>query len=195
MLDWDDRKKLIEEYKKDLKDLRRQHKAISCKRYTYAVKEHGKQVDKISDDRTAEELAAQKVIAEAISTTEYALFWLIEGRERTFEDTSKVTDLSKEQREELWGDIKEMESFHKLADRPTKIHELSSDDQRILSEVIGLMDQTEKDIFISIYGEQNTEELTAEYLKMTKSAVKYYKKRIQNKIDDYNCIGYQLSFC
>ncbi|MHC5216523.1 hypothetical protein ACYSNR_07635 [Enterococcus sp. LJL128] len=126
---------------------------------------------------------------------EYALFWLIEGRERTFDDTSKVTDLSKQQREELWGDIREMESFHKLSTGNIEIRELDEEEKRVLTEAIGLLDTAEKDVFMSIYGEQNTEELTAEYLDMTKSAVKYYKKRIQTKIDEYNNVGYQLSFC
>lgn len=194
MRKWTDREKLIEEYKRDLKDLKRQHSAITCKRYTYKVKENGREISKINDDRTAEELSAQKTIAEAIDSTEYALFWLINGHERRF-DEKGITDLSKDQRTQLWGDIKELESYYKLTNEVVEVRKLTDEEQQVLAEVLGLMDMTEKDVFISIYAKQNTEEETANYLDMTKSAVKYYKKRVQQKIDDYNNIGYQLSFC
>lgn len=194
MRTWTDREKLINEYRRDLKDLKRQHNAITSKRYTYKVKDHSKEVSKIHDDRTAEELSAQKTLAEAIDSTEYALFWLINGHERRF-DEKGITDLSKEQRTQYWGDIKELESYYKLTNEVVEVRELTDDEQQVLTEVLGLLDMTEKDVFISIYAKQNTEEETANYLNMTKSAVKYYKKRVQKKIYDYNNIGYQLSFC
>ena len=44
------------------------------KRYRTPVKEHGRVIHKLIDDRSPQDIADQKVIAEAISTTEYALF-------------------------------------------------------------------------------------------------------------------------
>ncbi|WP_325818442.1 phage minor capsid protein [Enterococcus faecium] len=77
---------LIQEYKNDLKMLKKQHQKILNKRYRTPVKEHGRVIHKLIDDRSPQDIADQKVIAQAISTTEYALFWLETGREKPFDD-------------------------------------------------------------------------------------------------------------
>lgn len=77
---------LIQEYKTDLNILKKQHQKILNKRYRVPVNENGRVIHKLIDDRTPQDIADQKVIAEAISTTEYALFWLETGREKPFDD-------------------------------------------------------------------------------------------------------------
>ena len=66
--------------------LKKQYQKILNKRYRTPVKEHGRVIHKLIDDRSPQDIADQKVIAEAISTTEYALFWLETGREKPFDD-------------------------------------------------------------------------------------------------------------
>ncbi len=77
---------LIQKYKTDLNILKKQHQKILNKRYRVPVNENGRVIHKLIDDRTPQDIADQKVIAEAISITEYALFWLETGREKPFDD-------------------------------------------------------------------------------------------------------------
>lgn len=79
---------MIAEYKKDLSVLRKQR------------------------EKHKKNESERKTVSNMISSTEYSLFWLEHGYERPPIDNSP-TKLSKDKREELWGEIEHADSLVK----------------------------------------------------------------------------------
>lgn len=179
---------LISEYKEGLRLLRKQHRSITSKRYKTIV--DGKKTT--IDDRTSIEMHDQKILAEAISSTEYALFWLQNGHEKQW-DEANVTDLSKDQRTQLWGDLEALEAYCDIKLQDDNKRELTPEEKEIVNEVWESLNHLEKEVFYSIYGLLNTQEQTADYLHISERMVKYSVQKIKNKIDYYNNVGLQMS--
>lgn len=179
---------MIKEYRRDLKLLRKQHRTITSKRYKTVL--NGKKI--VVDDRSSIEKHDQKILAEAISSTEYALFWLENGHEKQW-DESNVTNLSKDQRTQLWGDLEALEAYCDIKIQDDNKRELSTEEKEVINEVWESLDNIEKEVFYSIYGLMNTQEQTAEYLHMSERMIKYSVQKIKNKINYYNNVGLQMS--
>ncbi|MHC5215650.1 sigma factor-like helix-turn-helix DNA-binding protein [Enterococcus sp. LJL128] len=200
MLDWENRKKLIAEYKNDLKDLKRQHRQIACKRYTYKVKINGKQCSKIHDDRTAEEVTKQRILAESISSTEYSLFWLIKGYEQPY-TTTTISRLPIYKRDQLWAQIEMIESRGISTPVQLQYKDIDGKEQNDskkqgqieqVKEIISTLSERERELFYLRHTAFLTEEECAEKMSIALGTVKSMSQRIRDKINYYFEYGHQI---
>lgn len=142
----------IKEYKDDLKRLRKE-----------LNKDHSE-----SDYKT---------IREMISSTEYSLFWVEVGHERKAGEKRSITNLSKEKRTQLWGDIEHSKRLS--SETPRTITEV---EKELIDCVLGLMTEDEREAYVSIYGKGNTYAETAEYMNVARSTVQRYIERAVKKV-------------
>ena len=173
---------LIQEYKNDLKMLKKQHQKILNKRYRTPVKEHGRVIHKLIDDRSPQDIADQKVIAEAISTTEYD------------EQTKKIP---KHRRAVKLADIDVMsyQVYLQEVEKPTE-ETISPKKKEMLlqvTEIESLLSNKELTLFHLINKDLCTYGEAAEQMNLAVGTVKSMSQRIKNKIDNYFEYGHQIN--
>lgn len=192
---------ITQEYRNDLKSLRKQHKDIADKRITVKHKVLGKEKETVDDQRNDLEKRDQRILSEMISSTEYALFWLENGYEQPY-DKPFANSLPKFMREQLWGDIDDCIRWRTTKTRNT----LSWEDQerkekrtaekqnRIdqVNEIVSILSPREKELFQLRFAALLTEKECAEKLGVEKGTVKSMSQRIRDKIDNYFKYGYQM---
>lgn len=195
--------KLVEEYKRDLKELKKLHKEILTKRYQAPVRDNtGKQVvskkgDKVFrlvDDRTPQDIADQKTIAEAISTTEYALFWLETGREKPF-DEEQAQKIPRHRRMISVADIEQMSYQVYLQNVEEPVERMSEEKREMLlqvTEIESLLSGKELELFHLINKELLTYGEAASQMGLAVGTVKSMSQRIKNKIEKYFEYGHQI---
>ena len=152
---------IAEEYKKDLKELRKLH--VSCE-----------------DD------AEKTIISGMISSTEYALFWIQTGHERRPHEKRPVSNLSKEQRTQYWGEVEH--SNYLVPEEPRTLEEW---EHEFIEDMLGVLTSQEKDVYIAVYGKENSYSETAEYLGITKSQVQNRIEQARKKLDHALLYGAQ----
>lgn len=146
-------------------------KAETIKEYKDDLKRLRKELNKKRSE------SEYKTIREMISSTEYALFWIENGRERKFGDKYSVTRMSKEKRTESWGNIEWAKAV-----TPETPKELTKEEQELSNIIISLLSEREKEVYLSVYGHSNTREQTAEYLGIQTGTLKKYLDRARNKV-------------
>lgn len=151
----------VKEYQKDLKELRRRHKA-------------------------SEDDGKKTVLSGMISSTEYAMFWIESGHERRPGETYSVTKLSKSQRTQLWGQIEHAPMIE--LDKPVKV---SVDLENKLNDILSVLSEREREVYLSIVVALNTQEETAEIIGVERGTVKKYLDRAREKITQQVTYGYQ----
>lgn len=183
---------LILEYKTSLKNLRESHRAIEKKKYSVKVKDHGKEIEKTIDDRTAIDIEDQKILSSMIRNCEYTLFWLENGYEKPYDDDD-FRKLSKSKREQLWGDIDDAVCFYGVSvttdDQPTKQR---TEQHEMLLEVLSTLSPRELELFKLKNECLLTEEECAKTMEISLGTVKSMSQRIRTKIDDYFNYGFQI---
>lgn len=146
-------------------------KAETIKEYKDDLKRLRKELNKVRSE------AEYKTIREMISSTEYALFWIENGRERKFGDKYSVTRMSKDRRTEFWGNIEWAKAV-----APENPRELTKEEQELSNIIINLLSDREKEVFMSVCGKGNTQEQAAEYLGIQTGTLKKYLDRARNKV-------------
>ncbi len=187
---------LIQEYKTDLNILKKQHQKILNKRYRVPVNENGRVIHKLIDDRTPQDIADQKVIAEAISTTEYALFWLETGREKPFDD-EQAKKIPKHRRAVKVADIDVMsyQVYLQEVEKPAE-ETISPKKKEMLlqvTEIESLLSNKELTLFHLINKDLCTYGEAAKQMNLAVGTVKSMSQRIKNKIDNYFEYGHQIN--
>lgn len=120
-----------------------------------------------------------KIINGMISSTEYSLFWIEVGHERKAGEKRPITNLSKEKRTQLWGDIEHSKRLSSEAPRT-----LTEVEKELIDCVLGLMTEDEREAYVSIYGKGNTYAETAEYMNVARSTVQRYIERAVKKVEN-----------
>lgn len=183
---------LILEYKTSLNNLRASHRAIEKKKYTIKVKDHGEEIEKTIDDRTAVDIEDQKVISSMIRDCEYTIFWLEHGYEKPYSDDD-FRKLCKSKREQLWGDIDKAVCFYGVSvttdDQPTK---QKTEQHEMMLEVLSTLSPRELELFKLKNECLLTEEECAKAMEISLGTVKSMSQRIRDKIDNYFNYGFQI---
>lgn len=191
MFERDDR--LIAEYKNSLNQLRKAQRAISSKRSREAIKDHGKNVSVIVDDRTTLEKDDQSIIQGMINDCEFTLFWLENGYEKPFDDED-YHRLPKHRRNQLWADLDDAVSWHGIASVNTADQKDKKNTELVeqLQEVLSTLSNRELELFKWRHEVMLTEKECAERMGISVGAVKSMSQRIRDKIDHYFEYGYQI---
>ena len=92
---------IIEDYKDDIKSIRKQIKMIQKKK---AVALDDKNQDKLVDMWTAQDKQDLTTLNGMLSSTQYALWWLKNGHERP-QSLQEIAKQNKKKRTQLWGDM------------------------------------------------------------------------------------------
>lgn len=183
---------LILEYKTSLKNLRASHRAIENKKYSIKVKDHGREIEKTIDDRTATDIEDQKILSSMMRNCEYTLFWLENGYEKQYDDND-FKKLSKPKREQLWADIDDAVCFYGVSvttdDQATKD---KTDQHEMLLEVLSILSPRELELFKLKHECLLTEAECATTMEISLGTVKSMSQRIRTKIDGYFNYGFQI---
>ncbi|MFR3684210.1 MAG: sigma factor-like helix-turn-helix DNA-binding protein [Enterococcus sp.] len=185
---------IVQEYKNDLKSLRRRHEIISSKNETITYKVLGEEKQKHNDQRSDAEKRDQRILAEMISSTEYALFWLQNGYEEPYEKPSR-SSLSKHKRDQLWGDIEACIQYRGLKstrelywDDIEREHERSEKKQDQIyqvNEIVSSLSAREKELFQLKHVALLSNAECAQKMGIKEGTVKSMSQRIREKIDRY----------
>jgi RNA polymerase sigma factor (sigma-70 family) len=150
---------LIYEYKQSLRSLREMKATIEAKA-----------------EATEKDLMDRSLINSMISETEFAIHWMVSGRNpdarRGADGTGAYT---------LDPKLIEAVVPNKAVEEERKI---TADEQWLLDDVLGDLTVREKDVFTLVKAEGLTFEYTAELLGITKSSVQTYLERAEQKIED-----------
>lgn len=192
MLDQKEREILIQEYKSDLKEARRQHRRIAKKKYQF--KKNGKKVT--IDDRTADDLKEQSIYAEIISSTKYALYWLEHGVERPL-DEEAAKKIPKYRRAKHITNMDRV-SYEVYINQCETVAEspVSEDKKEMmiqLKELLSTFSERERDLFDYIHNQQLTYGEAADQMGIKVGTAKSMSQRIRNKIDNYFEYGHQIA--
>lgn len=193
----------IEElYRQDLRQLRKQHKAISSKRQIVHHKILGKNQCFLEDNRTDVEKRDQRIIAEMVSSTEYALFWIQTGNEQPYDKPSR-SSLPKHKRDQLWASMDDLIQLRVGKDLAAEVwnnyerkNALDMQKEERLAqtkEVISTLSPREQELFHLRYAAMLSESEAAEKMGVELGTVKAMAQRIREKIERYFKIGYQMS--
>ncbi|MBO0481814.1 positive control factor [Candidatus Enterococcus courvalinii] len=178
---------LIEEYKQDLRLLTKQYQAIIAKKVREPIKKDGKTVYQIVDERTAQEVADQKTIAGAITSTRYALYWLEHGVEKPY-DQEQASKIPKHRRAMKLGDIDQTSYQVYLQEMNKPVEEIKFKEEGIkaqLNEIEGALSDKEKLLFHLIHIDLYTYGEAAKEMDLALGTVKSTSQRIKNKLDQY----------
>lgn len=175
---------LVKEYKASLKNLRIQYDAIAKKKHDREIKDHGRIVVKIEDQRTAKEIADQKLLGAMISDCLYTLYWLEHGYEKPVTDVD-FRKRSRIKREQLWGHIEVAAAYsgqisHRN-DEPVQLDKAYYNRQ--LKQILSCLSEREREYFILKNEAMLTEVECAKKLNISLGTVKSMGQRIRNKID------------
>lgn len=191
-----------ESYRQDLRQLRKQHKAIASKRQIVRQKILGKNHDYLMDDRTDTEKRDQRILAEMISSTEYALFWIQTGNEHPYDKPSR-SSLPKHKRDQLWASMDDLIQLRAGKDPAAEIWNdyerhgaLDKQKEERLAqtkEVISTLSPREQELFHLRYAVMLSESEAAEKMGVELGTVKAMAQRIREKIERYFKLGYQMS--
>lgn len=148
---------LIYEYKQSLRALKEMKAAIEAK-----------------PELLEQDLQDKTLLNSMISETEFAIQWMVSGRNpdaRRGADRTGAYTL----------DPKLLEAVvpNRVASEERK---LTADEQWLLDDVMGDLTQREKDVFTLVKAEGITFEYTAELLGVSKSSVQTYLERAERKI-------------
>ncbi|MDT2484132.1 sigma factor-like helix-turn-helix DNA-binding protein [Enterococcus avium] len=183
---------LILEYKTSLRNLRASHRAIEKKKYTVKVKDHGQEIEKKIDDRTAADINDQTVLSSMISECEYTLFWLEHGYEKPYTDED-FKRLSKSKREQLWANIDDAVDYYGVSvttdDQPSSGNQ---EQYEQLMEILSTLSPRELELFKMRHEAMLTEKECAEKMEISLGAIKCMSQRIRDKIEDYFAYGHQI---
>lgn len=176
---------IAKEYREDLRSLNRERFMKNReKEFLKEVKQEERTIEQM--ERLDELEADIRLIGGMISSTEYALFWIESGHERMAGEKRPITNKSKEQRTQLWGEIE-----HAKAIANESPVELSPEKLQFVEDTLSTLSTREREAYISVYGKGNTQEETAEYLGVSRNAVKMYIGRARAKIDVQLLYGQQ----
>lgn len=192
---------IVDEYREDLKSLRRQHAKISKQNKTITYKVLGEERQRKEDLRSAIDKRDQRIVAEMISSTEYALFWLENGYEQPYDKPS--SSLPKYLRDQLWGDIDECikwrgikSSRELMFEDWERSSEKDSEKQLQLeqvNEIVSTFSSREKELFELKYAAMLSDQECAAKMDLAKGTIKSMSQRIRDKIDRYFEYGHQIS--
>lgn len=184
--------KMILEYKTSLSNLRASHRAIENKKYEIAIKDHGKEIVKMIDDRTISDIDDQRTISSMIRDCEYTLYWLENGHEKAY-DEDDFRKLSKSKREQLWADIDDVVGFYGVSvttdDQPEK--EKTEQHEQLL-EILSTLSPRELELFKLKHESLLTEQECAIAMEISLGTVKSMSQRIRDKIEYYFNYGFQI---
>jgi RNA polymerase sigma factor (sigma-70 family) len=150
---------LIYEYKQSLRSLREMKATIEAKA-----------------EATEKDLMDRSLINSMISETEFAIQWMVSGRNpdaRRGADRTGAYTLDPKLIEAVVPNRTVMEE-----------RKITANEQWLLDDVLGGLTVREKDVFTLVKAEQHTFEYTAELLGITKSSVQTYLERAERKIED-----------
>ncbi|MGG3452080.1 sigma factor-like helix-turn-helix DNA-binding protein [Domibacillus aminovorans] len=150
---------LIYEYKQSLRSLREMKAAIESK-----------------SELTELDLQDKTLINSMISETEFAIQWMVSGRNpdaRRGVDRTGAYTLDPKLIEAVVPNRAIMEEW-----------KITADEQWLLDDVLGDLTVRERDVFTLVRAEGLSFEYTAELLGITKSSVQTYLERAERKIED-----------
>lgn len=180
---------LINQYRQDLKNLRKQLNPIQRKRYK--IIENGK--EKTIDDRTDEEKIQASLLSQMISSTEYALFWLENG----YPKPAELKKANKKRKTQLWGSIDDL--VQQKISKSDLLHLWVNDNQKednILStekseniqqvkEILAILSKQEREYFLLKHQAMMSNKECAEKMGIKEGTVKSMSQRIRTKIENY----------
>lgn len=185
---------IVQEYKNDLKSLRRQHTAIASRNETITHKILGKERQKKDDRRSDADKRDQRILAEMISSTEYALFWLQNGHEQPYAKPAR-SSLPKHMRDQLWGDIDSCIKYRGVKNQTTLFwedkerqyeNELKKEMQLDqVNEIVSTFSPREKELFQLKYAAMLPDHECAKKMGLQKGTIKSMSQRIRNKISRF----------
>lgn len=172
---------IVEQYKKDLKELRSK-----------------KLVEENFEKETKEKSSDKPILSSMITSTEYSLFWLQNGYEKPITDNSP-TKQSKGKREQLWGEIEHAKGIEQGVWDVYSWEETEEDglaDQQLerkidVDSIMSKFSNQELNVFmLKNQGLYEVPEISEE-LNITDRAVYDTLKRINLKIESYFASKYK----
>ena len=166
---------LVDQYKSDLKELRRK-----------------KIIEDNFEKETKEKSSDKPILSSMISSTEYSLFWLSNGYERPIIDNSP-TKQSKCKREQLWGEMEHAKGIEQgvwdvYSWEETETDTLTDKQLEKMVDVEAIMNSfsnQELNVFYLRHQALFEVENIAEELGITEKAVEKTLERINGKIQAY----------
>lgn len=184
MENWNNSEELANEYANDLKPLKSLYRYFKerrdiCLKLELECEEQGEwELAEGFKEDCIKYRNRMKEIQPIISNSEYAIKWLKNGVEPTREIS--ITQLSYEQRTVYVSDVDQalmyLNTFQ--ADYP----KMGETDLERMNVVFSLMTTKQKDAFISVRGQGNTYERTAEFMGISVSSVRCHLSRAEEKI-------------
>lgn len=180
---------LINQYRRDLKNLRKQLNPIQSKRYK--IIENGK--EKTIDDRTDEEKIQASLLSQMISSTEYALFWLENG----YPKPAELKKVNKKRKTQLWGSIDDLvqqkisksDLLHLWVNDNKKENEImpikKSEHIQQVKEILAILSKQEREYFLLKHQAMMSNKECAEKMGIKEGTVKSMSQRIRTKIENY----------
>ena len=166
---------IVDQYKSDLKELRRK-----------------KLIEDNFEKETKEKSSDKPILSSMITSTEYSLFWLQNGHERPIADNSP-TKLSKAKREQIWGNVEHAKSIEQgvwdtYSWEETEDDRLTDEQLERKIDVDSIMSKfSNQELNVFLLKNQSLYEVPeiAEELKLTEKAVYKTLERINIKIEDF----------
>ncbi|WP_373836328.1 sigma factor-like helix-turn-helix DNA-binding protein [Jeotgalibaca arthritidis] len=195
MQNWNNSDDLANEYATDLKALKSLYNDYKAKRDNCLKRE--RECQEQGDWDTAQtyreeyqqHLTNAKEIGSIISSSEYSIKWLRTGAEP--KTVASVTQLSYEQRTVLVSDVDQALMY--LNTLKTEYSKMDEEKLHELHIFLNGMTERERDAFISIKGQGNSFEKTAQFMGVSKGTVQDYIKRAEDKIARHLDKGLQIS--
>lgn len=167
---------MIREYKNDLKELRQNHKTIT-------------DIDK--DVRSSDDERDKSIIAGAITSTEYALFWIENSFERPV--INSPSKPSKGNREQLWGNVEHSKGIEQgVCDtyfwedsENSALTDKQLDMLQDATTILNSFSNQELTVFLHKFQDLMEVEEIAIITGLTEKAVYKTVERITTKIDQY----------
>lgn len=195
MINWNNSEELANEYASDLCALKHAYidlkaKRDNCLRMEKECQECG-EWDRAQSFRAQyrEYLLNAKELGSIISSSEYSIKWLRSGSEP--KSISSVTQLSYEQRTISVSDVDQALMY--LNTLKTDYSKMNEEQLHELNIFLNGMTTREREAFISIKGQGNSFEETAQFMGVGISTVQCYLKRAEEKVAKYLEKGLQTA--
>lgn len=134
--------------------------------------------------------ALAKELGPIISSSEYSIQWLADGKEPG--NRREIGRRSNYQKTTFYGDVQLAVVAH-LRDEDQYTTELSGEKKEILDQIMNELSPRQQEVVYSIMAKENTYEATANYLGISRSTVQSYMNDATQKIHKILTKGSQTS--
>ncbi|WP_413524040.1 hypothetical protein [Carnobacterium divergens] len=133
--------------------------------------------------------ARAKELGSIISSSEYSIQWLLDAKEPG--NRREIGRRSRYQRTELWGEI---EAAALKNYRDSDLESLTTEDKKMLEEILSCLSAREYEAYVSIFGKGNSYQETANFMSISKSTVQTLINRSNKKIEGILVYGAKITF-